>query len=96
MKNKTDVAALLTLQANWFDTLTAKQWEIMINNDVSSFSATNEETPYEQLLPSKNKLLNHEPGFVDFFKAINWVCWPVLGPLTDLLYPLYYNKFVNK
>ena len=44
------VAALLTLKANWFDTLTVRQREIMINNDVLSFSATNEETPYEQLL----------------------------------------------
>ena len=43
-------AALLTLKANWFDTLTVKKWEIMINNDVSLFSATNEETLYEQLL----------------------------------------------
>ena len=41
-----DVAALLTLKANWFDTLTVKQWEIMINNDVF-FPATNEETPYK-------------------------------------------------
>ena len=40
-------AALLTLKANWFDTLTVKQWEVMINNDVSLFSATNEETLYE-------------------------------------------------
>ena len=40
-----DVAAVLTLKANWFDTLTVKQWEIMINNDVLLFSATNEETP---------------------------------------------------
>ena len=31
------VAALLTLKANWFDTLTVKQWEIMINNDVLWF-----------------------------------------------------------
>ena len=44
------VAALLTLKANWFDTLTVKQWEIMINSDVILFSATNEVTPYEQLL----------------------------------------------
>ena len=44
------VTALLTLKANWFDTLTLKQWEIMINNDVLLFSATNEDTPYEQLL----------------------------------------------
>ena len=44
-------AALLTLKANWFDTLTVKKWEIVIlNNDVSLFSATNEETLYEQLL----------------------------------------------
>ena len=43
-------AALLTLKANWFDTLTVKQWEIMINKDVSLFSATNEETLNEQLL----------------------------------------------
>ena len=44
------VAALLTLKASWFDTLTVKQWEIIINNDVLVFSATNEETPYEELL----------------------------------------------
>ena len=42
--------ALLILKANWFDTLTVKQWEIMINNDVSLSSVTNEETLYEQLL----------------------------------------------
>ena len=28
------VAALLTLKANWFDTLSVKQWGIMINNDL--------------------------------------------------------------
>ena len=39
---------LLTLKANWFDTLTVKQWEIMINN-VLLFSVTNEEAPYKQL-----------------------------------------------
>ena len=44
------VADLLTLKANWSDTLTVKQWEIMINNVVVLFSATNEDTPYEQLL----------------------------------------------
>ena len=33
------VAALLTLKANWFDTLTVKRCEIMINNDVLLFSA---------------------------------------------------------
>ena len=44
------VAALLTLKANFLDTLTVKQWEIMMNNDVLLFSATNEDTPYEQLL----------------------------------------------
>ena len=44
------VVALLTLKANWFDTLTMKQWEIMMNNDVLLFSATNEGTPYKQLL----------------------------------------------
>ena len=32
---------------NWFDTLTVKQWEIMINNDVLLFSATNQETPFQ-------------------------------------------------
>ena len=37
------VADLLTLKANWFDTLTVKQWEVMINNDVLLFSATNED-----------------------------------------------------
>ena len=45
------LAALLTLKANnWFDTLTMKQWEIMINNAVLLSSATSEETPYKQLL----------------------------------------------
>ena len=44
------VAALLTVKANWFGTLTVKQWEIMINNDVLLISANNEETPYEELL----------------------------------------------
>ena len=44
------VADLLTRKANWFDTLTVKQWEVMINNDVLLFSVTNEDTPYEQLL----------------------------------------------
>ena len=44
------VAALLTLKANSFNTLTMKQREIMINNDVLLFSATNEKTPYKQLL----------------------------------------------
>ena len=44
------IAALLTLKANWFDTLTVKQWEITINSVVLLFSATNEETPVEQLL----------------------------------------------
>ena len=33
------VAALSTLKANWFDTPTVKQCEIMINIDVLSFSA---------------------------------------------------------
>ena len=44
------VVTLLTLKAYWFGTLTVKQLEIMINNDVLLFSATNEEIPYEQLL----------------------------------------------
>ena len=46
------VASLLTLKANCrgFDTLTGKQLGIMINNDVFLFSATNEETAFEQLL----------------------------------------------
>ena len=44
------VVALLTLKTNWFGTLTVKQLEIMINSDVLLFSATNEKTPYEQLL----------------------------------------------
>ena len=30
----------LALEANWFDSLTVKQWEIMINNDVLLFSTT--------------------------------------------------------
>ena len=47
---KGHVASLLTLKANWFDTLAVKQWEIMINKDVLLVSVTNEETPYEQLL----------------------------------------------
>jgi len=41
------IAALLTLKAKSFDTLTG---EITINNDVLLFSATNEEIPYEELL----------------------------------------------
>ena len=41
------IAALLTLKAKWLDTLTG---EIKINNDVLLFSATNEETPYKELL----------------------------------------------
>ena len=48
--NSSHVAALLTLKANSRDTLTVKQWEIMISNDVLLFSATTEETPYKQLL----------------------------------------------
>ena len=43
------LADLLTLKANWLDTLTVKQWEVMINN-VLLLSATNEDTPYEQFL----------------------------------------------
>ena len=43
------VADLLTVKANWFDTLTVKQWKIMINNDVLLFSPTNEATPYEHI-----------------------------------------------
>ena len=43
----------LGLKVNWFDTLTVKQWEIMINNDVSLSSVTNGETLYEQLLHLK-------------------------------------------
>ena len=43
------VAGLPTLKAKWLDTITVKRWEILINNDVSLSSATNEETPYEQL-----------------------------------------------
>ena len=39
----------LGLKVNWCDTLTVKQCEIMINNDVLLFCATNEETAYEQL-----------------------------------------------
>ena len=35
------VADLLTLKANWFDTLTVKQWEVMINNDVYSQTSLN-------------------------------------------------------
>ena len=49
------VAALLTLKANWFDTRTVKQWEIMINNDVLLLSATNQETSYEVWTPTENQ-----------------------------------------
>ena len=42
---KGHVAALLTVKANWLDTLTVKQWKVMINNDVFFFSVTDEETP---------------------------------------------------
>ena len=42
---KGPVAALLTVKANWLDTLTVKQWKVMINNDVFFFSVTDEETP---------------------------------------------------
>ena len=34
---KGHVAALLTLKANLFDSLTVKQWKVMINNDVVLF-----------------------------------------------------------
>ena len=34
------MAALPTLKANWFNTPTVKQWEIMLNNDELLFSAT--------------------------------------------------------
>ena len=34
--------AILTLKANWFDTVTLKQWEIMINNDVFMNQHSNE------------------------------------------------------
>ena len=44
-KVKGHLAALLTLKANWLDTLTVKQWKVMINNDVFIFSGMNEETP---------------------------------------------------
>ena len=40
------VEALITLTANWLDTLSVKQREIIINNDAFLFSVTNEETPY--------------------------------------------------
>ena len=41
------VAALLTLKAKWFAP-NLKQWEIMMNDVVLMFSATDEKTPYEQ------------------------------------------------
>ena len=41
---------ILVLNDNIFDTLTVKQCEIMINDDVLLYSATNEETPCQQLL----------------------------------------------
>ena len=36
-----------TVKANWFDNITVKQWEIMIDNDLLLFSATNKETPFQ-------------------------------------------------
>ena len=44
------MACCCTVKANWFDTLTVKQWEIIINNDVLLFSATHKETPFEPFL----------------------------------------------
>ena len=35
--NEGHVAALLTLKANWLDTLTVQQWKVVINNDVVLF-----------------------------------------------------------
>ena len=65
------VAALLTLKANWLDTLTFKQWGIMINNDVLLFSVTHEETPYEQLLhyPIYHFRMSRKLGRVNVRKA---------------------------
>ena len=51
--SKRHLAAVL-LKANWLDPLMVQQWKLMINNniinDVVFFSATNEETPYQQPL----------------------------------------------
>ena len=44
------VFLVLILHDNSFDTLTVKQCEIMINDDVSLYSATNEDIACEQLL----------------------------------------------
>jgi len=41
---------ILVLNDNSFDTLTVKQCEIMINDDVLLYSATNEDTACDQLL----------------------------------------------
>ena len=41
---------VLILNDNSFDTLTVKQCEIMINDDVLLYSATNKDTACEQLL----------------------------------------------
>ena len=82
-----DVAALLTLKANWFDTLTVKQWEIMINNDVF-FPATNEETPYRQLLhywdcwrrPCTVKLISC--GIISIIPYLPIQEWFILGTVS--------------
>ena len=44
------VFLVLILHDNSFDTLTVKQCEIMINDDVLLYSATNEDIACEQLL----------------------------------------------
>ena len=44
-------------KSHLFNTLTVKQCEIMINNDVLLFSATKKETPYEQLLHYSNEMV---------------------------------------
>ena len=63
------VEALITLTANWFDTLAVKQREIIINNDVLLSSVTNEETPYYIIgVPTLLIISRNMPGTVTSFK----------------------------
>ena len=68
-----EVAALLTLKANWFNALTVKQWEIAHSfcdcyfqapamQAMLLFPVANEETPYGQLLHYWHSLPPPAPG----------------------------------
>ena len=86
-----DVPALLTLKANWFDTLTVKQRKIMINNDVL-FPATNEETPYKQLLhywDCWRRPCTISCGIISIIPSLPVQEWFIFGTvsLKDLLVP---------